>query len=89
MDTYLIEFDHQTFDAADVVIFKGTADERAITVSTNELPTLLQGNIYMWTELGNDAEMLDNDIACYVEPEMFDMSEEEFINYIETEYYDK
>lgn len=89
MDTYFIEFDNQTYDAVDITIFKGSADERVITVSTKDLWRLLEGNIYMWTDLGNEAEMLDDSIACYVEPEMFDMDEDEFVNYIETEYYEK
>lgn len=87
MDTYFIEFCHQNYDVADITIFKGTEDERDITVADMSLYREIEDYIFFNTPQSEAACRLDDRIACYVEPEDWELDEPEFIEMIEKNFY--
>jgi len=79
MEKYSINWLGKEYPAIDIVIFAGTDNEQQVTISSTELDAILledmDGSI-----ASNEAMKLDETIAYYIEPEEFDLTEEEIIN---------
>lgn len=82
MDTYLLEYESQTYDAVDVTVFPGTENGNEVTVSTTDLKRELEYEL-MSSKPALKAQFLYNSIACWVEPEDFELDEEKFTEMIE------
>ena len=85
MEKYSINWLGQEYPAIDIVIFAGTDNEQQVTISSTELDAILledmDGSI-----ASNEAMKLDETIAYYIEPEEFDLTEEEIIKIVEASY---
>lgn len=85
MEKYSINWLGKEYPAIDIVIFAGTDNEQQVTVSSTELDAILledmDGSI-----ASNEAMKLDETIAYYIEPEEFDLTEEEIIKIVEASY---
>jgi len=85
MEKYSINWLGKEYPAIDIVIFAGTDNEQQVTISSTELDAILfedmDGSI-----ASNEAMKLDETIAYYIEPEEFDLTEEEIIKIVEASY---
>lgn len=85
MEKYSINWLGKEYPAIDIVIFAGTDNEQQVTISSTELDAILledmDGSI-----ASNEAMKLDETIAYYIEPEGFDLTEEEIIKIVEASY---
>ena len=85
MEKYSINWLGKEYPAIDIVIFAGTDNELQVTISSTELDAILledmDGSI-----ASNEAMKLDETIAYYIEPEEFDLTEEEIIKIVEASY---
>lgn len=85
MEKYSINWLGKKYPAIDIVIFAGTDNEQQVTISSTELDAILledmDGSI-----ASNEAMKLDETIAYYIEPEEFDLTEEEIIKIVEASY---
>jgi len=85
MEKYSINWLDKEYPAIDIVIFAGTDNEQQVTISSTELDAILledmDGSI-----ASNEAMKLDETIAYYIEPEEFDLTEEEIIKIVEASY---
>lgn len=85
MEKYSINWLGKEYPAIDIVIFAGTDNEQQVTISSTELDAILledmDGSI-----ASNEAMKLDEAIAYYIEPEEFDLTEEEIIKIVEASY---
>ena len=85
MEKYSINWLGKEYPAIDIVIFAGTDNEQQVTISSTELDAILledmDGSI-----ASNEAMKLDETIAYYIEPEEFDLTEEEIIKIVEANY---
>ena len=85
MEMYSINWLGKEYPAIDIVIFAGTDNEQQVTISSTELDAILledmDGSI-----ASNEAMKLDETIAYYIEPEEFDLTEEEIIKIVEASY---
>jgi hypothetical protein len=85
MGKYSINWLGKEYPAIDIVIFAGTDNEQQVTISSTELDAILledmDGSI-----ASNEAMKLDETIAYYIEPEEFDLTEEEIIKIVEASY---
>ena len=85
MEKYSINWLGKEYLAIDITIFAGTPDELQVTVSSTELDTVLlqdmDGSI-----AADDATRLDEKIAYYIEPDEFNLPEEEIVKIVEASY---
>lgn len=85
MEKYSINWLGKEYPAIDIVIFAGTPDELQVTVSSTELDAVLiqdmEGSI-----ASAEATKLDESIAYYIEPDEFDLPEEEIVKIVEASY---
>lgn len=85
MEKYSINWLDKEYPAIDITIFAGTPDELQVTVSSTELDTVLlqdmDGSIAT-----DDAIRLDEKIAYYIEPDEFNLPEEEIVKIVEASY---
>ena len=85
MEKYSINWLGKEYPAIDIVIFAGTDNEQQVTISSTELDAILledmDGSI-----ASNEAMKLDETIAYYIEPEEFDLTEEEIVKIVEASY---
>ena len=85
MDKYSINWLGKEYPAIDITIFAGTPEEQQVTVSSTELDAVLlqdmEGSV-----ASNDAVKLDETIAYYIEPDEFNLSEEEIVKIVEASY---
>lgn len=85
MEKYSINWLGREYPAIDITIFAGTPEEQQVTVSSTELDAVLlqdmEGSV-----ASNDAVKLDENIAYYIEPDEFNLSEEEIVKIVEASY---
>lgn len=85
MEKYSINWLGREYPAIDITIFAGTPEEQQVTVSSTELDAVLlqdmEGSV-----ASNDAIKLDETIAYYIEPDEFNLSEEEIVKIVEASY---
>lgn len=85
MDKYSINWLGKEYPAIDITIFAGTPEEQQVTVSSTELDAVLlqdmEGSV-----ASHDAVKLDEAIAYYIEPDEFNLSEEEIVKIVEASY---
>lgn len=85
MEKYSINWLGREYPAIDITIFVGTPEEQQVTVSSTELDAVLlqdmEGSV-----ASNDAVKLDETIAYYIEPDEFNLSEEEIVKIVEASY---
>lgn len=85
MEKYSINWLGKEYPAIDIVIFAGTENEQQVTISSTDLDAILledmDGSI-----ASNEAIKLDETIAYYIEPEEFNLTEEEIIKIVEASY---
>jgi hypothetical protein len=85
MEKYSINWLGREYPAIDITIFAGTPEEQQVTVSSTELDAVLlqdmEGSV-----ASNDAVKLDETIAYYIEPDEFNLSEEEIVKIVEASY---
>ena len=85
MEKYSINWLGREYPAIDITIFAGTPEEQQVTVSSTELDAVLlqdmEGSVS-----SNDAVKLDETIAYYIEPDEFNLSEEEIVKIVEASY---
>ena len=85
MEKYSINWLGKESPAIDIVIFAGTENEQQVTISSTDLDAILledmDGSI-----ASNEAIKLDETIAYYIEPEEFNLTEEEIIKIVEASY---
>ena len=85
MEKYSINWLGREYPAIDITIFAGMPEEQQVTVSSTELDAVLlqdmEGSV-----ASNDAVKLDETIAYYIEPDEFNLSEEEIVKIVEASY---
>ena len=85
MEKYSINWLGREYPAIDITIFAGTPEEQQVMVSSTELDAVLlqdmEGSV-----ASNDAVKLDETIAYYIEPDEFNLSEEEIVKIVEASY---
>lgn len=85
MEKYSINWLGKEYPAIDITIFAGTPEEQQVTVSSTELDAVLlqdmEGSV-----ASHDAVKLDEAIAYYIEPDEFNLSEEEIVKIVEASY---
>ena len=85
MDKYSINWLGKEYPAIDITIFAGTPEEQQVTVASTELDAVLlqdmEGSV-----ASHDAVKLDEAIAYYIEPDEFNLSEEEIVKIVEASY---
>ncbi len=85
MEKYSINWLGREYPAIDITIFAGTPEEQQVTVSSTELDAVLlqdmEGSV-----ASNDAVKLDETIAYCIEPDEFNLSEEEIVKIVEASY---
>ncbi len=85
MEKYSINWLGREYPAIDITIFAGTPEEQQVTVSSTEFDAVLlqdmEGSV-----ASNDAVKLDETIAYYIEPDEFNLSEEEIVKIVEASY---
>ena len=85
MEKYSINWLGREYPAIDITIFAGTPEEQQVTVSSTELDAVLlqdmEGSV-----ASDDAVKLDETIAYYIEPDEFNLSEEEIVKIVEASY---
>lgn len=83
MEKYYIVFGDTAWPVAEITIFAGKPEQKAIVVATTDLDEALH------TEpIAYDAQALDVQIAYYIRPEQMRLSLEEIASIVETEAYD-
>ena len=85
MEKYSINWLGKEYPAIDIVIFAGTDKEQQVTISSTELDAILLEDMD-GSVASNEAMKLDETIAYYIEPEEFDLTEEEIIKIVEASY---
>lgn len=85
MEKYSINWLGREYPAIDITIFAGTPEEQQVTVSSTELDAVLLQDMEGSVE-SNDAVKLDETIAYYIEPDEFNLSEEEIVKIVEASY---
>lgn len=85
MEKYSINWLGREYPAIDITIFAGTPEEQQVTVSSTELDAVLLQDME-GSFASNDAVKLDETIAYYIEPDEFNLSEEEIVKIVEASY---
>lgn len=86
METYEIEWNNQSYRAADITIFAGKEDELNVTIADTTLEDELLTHMYAGDKLENQAFAMDDRIAFFILPHEWELDEEHLIKIVERSY---
>lgn len=86
METYEIEWNNQSYRAADITIFAGKEDELNVTIADTTLEDELLAHMYAGDKLENQAFTMDDRIAFFILPHEWELDEEHLIKIVESSY---
>ena len=86
MDTFTIEWNGDSYRAADITIFAGKEDELDVTVADTLFENEILSHMYAGDRLENEAFAMDDKIAYFIEPHEWSLLEEEITRIVEQSY---
>ena len=86
METYEIEWNGQSFHAADITIFAGKEDELNVTIADTSFEDEILAHMYAGDILEDEAFAMDERIAYFILPCEWELDEEHLIKIVESSY---
>lgn len=86
MNTYEIEWNGQSYRAADITIFAGKKDELNVTIADTTLEDKILSHMYAGDKMENEAFAMDDKIAFFILPDEWRLCEEHLIRIVESSY---
>ena len=86
MNTYEIEWNGQSYRAADITIFAGKEDELDVTIADTKLEDEILSHMYAGDEMEDKAFTMDDKIAFFILPNEWKLDEEHLIKIVESSY---
>lgn len=86
MNTYEIEWNNQSYRAADITIFAGTEDELNVTIADTALEEELLSHMYAGDELEDSAFAMDESIVFFILPDEWGLDEKRLVEIVENSY---
>lgn len=86
MSTYQIEWNNQSYKAADITIFAGKKDELDVTIADTTLEDALLAHMYAGDKLERQAFAMDDRIAFFILPHEWKLDEEHLVKIVESSY---
>lgn len=86
MNTYEIEWNGQSYRAADITIFAGKEDELDVTIADTKLEDEILSHMYAGDEMEDKAFAMDDKIAFFILPNEWKLDEEHLIKIVESSY---
>jgi len=86
MNTYEIEWNGQSYRAADITIFAGKEDELNVMIADTTLEDALLSHMYAGDKLENQAFAMDDRIAFFILPNEWQLDKEYLVKIVESSY---
>ena len=86
MNTYEIEWNGQSYRAADITIFAGKEDELNVMIADTTLEDALLSHMYAGDKLENQTFAMDDRIAFFILPNEWQLDKEYLVKIVESSY---